>query len=91
MKVGVFCVFDSAAKAYLPPFFIRSVGEAIRSFTDAVSDTKHQFASHKEDYTLFQLGEWDDNSGMFSTIEPRKIVGAWEIEAGPLLQGMGGH
>ncbi|QCQ84633.1 nonstructural protein [Blackfly microvirus SF02] len=81
MILQSFTVFDSAAKAYLPPFFVRSRGEAIRSFTDACCDEKSQFARHLADYCLFSIGEYDDSSGIFVAENPVKVLGAWEIDA----------
>lgn len=76
MKLGVFSVYDAAVKAYLPPFFARAPGEAQRMFRDAIRDPKSQFAPHVEDYTLFQLGEFDDMSGDLAPMAPApaKIV-----------------
>lgn len=60
MILKMFTVFDSKVGAYLPPMFLRSTGEAIRSFSSAVQDSSHQFCKHAEDYTLFEVGAWDD-------------------------------
>lgn len=46
-------------------FFAPTRGIGIRGFDDAVnSDT--EFAKHLGDYTLFELGEWDDQSATFN-------------------------
>lgn len=80
MKLMMFSVFDSAVGAFLTPFFVRSRGEAIRSFQDAVNDAKHQFHSHASDYTLFVFGEFDDNNGDMSSIGvPEKVATALEL------------
>lgn len=68
MRLAAFSVYDGAVKAYLPPFFVRSRGEAIRSFTEACSDEKHQFFRHSGDYQLYFVGEFDDGLGQF--VEP---------------------
>lgn len=73
-----FAVRDKAVGAFLGPFFVRSKGEAIRSFGDAVNDPKHQFARHLNDYALFQLGSFDDQSGMF-TPAVEKVVEGFEV------------
>lgn len=84
MIMQVFSVLDKAVGAYLPPVFARSRGEMLRSFSQAVNTPDHQFAKHSVDYTLFQIGTWDDNSGMFQPMEPQRILGAIEVleEAG---------
>jgi len=65
MMLKIFSVFDSKVGAYMSPFFMRSTGEAVRAFTQAVSDKDTQFCKHPEDYTLFELGEWDDQTSKF--------------------------
>lgn len=64
MKVRAYSVRDKVAGAFLPLFFLRSDGEAMRSFSDAVNDPKHQFSPHAADYDLFWMGTFDDETGM---------------------------
>lgn len=63
MKLKMFCVYDSKAEAFMQPFFMNSTGEAVRSWQDVVNDPKTQFNKHPADFTLFELGEYDDSSG----------------------------
>lgn len=58
-----YVVYDSAAEAYGVPFFIRSKGEAVRGFAQAVKDPQTQINKHPADYTLFEIGEYDEISG----------------------------
>lgn len=78
MIVRYYSVYDKAVGAYLPPFAARQKMEAIRSFADAVGDDKHQFNRHADDYVLFELGEFDDASGRFSSVEPVRVISALE-------------
>lgn len=59
----IYSVYDSKVEAYLRPFFCRSKGEALRSFIDAVSDAQSPFFKYPGDFTLFEIGEFDDLSG----------------------------
>lgn len=79
MITQCFSVRDTAVGAFLPPFFTRSKGEAIRSFSEACNNAEHQFAKHASDYTLFFLGAFDDNSGLFTPCEPERILSAMEV------------
>jgi hypothetical protein len=81
MRLQVFSVYDKAVGAYLQPFFSRSKGEALRSFTSACNEDKHQFNVHSSDYVLFDIGEFDDASGLFSPREPSRIISAIECVA----------
>lgn len=66
MKHKVFVIYDDKAKAYLTPFFLPEVGMAVRAFADCVNNPEHAFGRHPEDYTLFQLGEFNDSSGVIA-------------------------
>jgi hypothetical protein len=59
----MFTVYDSKVGAYLQPFFMRSKGEAIRGFSQIVNDGKSAFFTNPEDYTLFELGDYFDDTG----------------------------
>lgn len=72
MILKIFTIYDSKAEAYLQPFFMKSVGEAMRAFEDAVNDDKHQFAKHIEDYTLFEVGVFDDANAEIVTLSTPK-------------------
>lgn len=78
MIMLIFSVHDKAVGAFLPPFFARSKMEAIRSFSEACADEKHQFAKHASDYTLYSLGEFDDGGARFSTVDPVRLITALE-------------
>ncbi len=57
----VFSVYDSKAGIYLPPFYLQTKGQALRQFADTVNGSKeNQIANHPEDFTLFELGIFDD-------------------------------
>lgn len=71
----MFTIHDSAAGAYLAPFFLHAEGMAIRTFTDCVNDEKHAFSRHPKDYTLMCLGQFDDNTGEITTHQQMKPLG----------------
>ena len=72
----IFTVFDSKAAAYLTPFYAQTKGVAIRQFSDAINgDPTHNFARHPEDFTLFELGTYDDNTATFLTHETPQSIG----------------
>lgn len=77
-RIQIFSVLDKAVGAFLPPFYARSRGEALRSFTETSNDEKHQFNRHAADFVLYYFGEFDDASGMFATREPERVVSAME-------------
>lgn len=81
MRLKAYAVLDKQVGAYLVPFFARTDGEAIRSFTDAVGDKNTQFCKYPADYHLWRLGEFDDGSGVLEPTPggPQPIVSAAEV------------
>ena len=75
MKLQVYSIYDSKIKAYAQPFFMQSKGQCIRALTDSLLDEKSQHAKHPEDYTLFELAEFDDVQGKFIPHETPISVG----------------
>lgn len=66
MKQIVTAIYDHKAKAYLTPFFTANQATAIRAFGDAVNNPESLFNRHAEDYTLFYLGEFDQETAKFT-------------------------
>lgn len=64
MQFRCFSIFDSKAKAFLPPFFMAETGLAVRAFRDCVIDPNHAFGRNPMDYSLFSIGGFDDSSGL---------------------------
>lgn len=78
MKLLIFSIFDKAVNAFNNPFYARAKGEAVRMFTQAVNDPQSPFSKSVLDFTLMYLGEFDDNSGLFSPAEPQRVIAAHE-------------
>lgn len=63
MRIGIFAIHDSATKAFAAPFFMQHADAALRAFSLAVNDKGHSINQSPGDYTLHQLGWFDDSSG----------------------------
>lgn len=70
MKYFVFTIRDRAVNAFMQPWFSPSDGGAIRSFTDEINRAHpdNNLNKHPEDYDLYRIGMYDDQSG---TIDPQ--------------------
>lgn len=64
MRLRAYAVRDAKAEGYLRPFFAETRGIAVRSFSDAVNDGKSPFFEHPEDYSLWEIGMFDQDSGL---------------------------
>lgn len=91
MIQNVYSVYDSKAQAYLQPFYAINGAVAARSFAEAANKEGHEFHSHAADFTLFELGFYDDSSGTFTNhTTPVSLGVAIEmIEAKPLTHRSG--
>lgn len=72
MNLNAYVIYDRKAHVYHAPFFAISHGAAIRSFSDLANDRNTTIGRHPLDYVLFQVGGFDDASGMllpFTAIE----------------------
>ena len=78
MKLQTFAVYDQCARVFQKPFFLHNKNEAIRGFADAVADDSTMLAKHPEDYVLFHVGEWEDDSGTIVPKTPNKVITALE-------------
>lgn len=66
MKFEAFSVHDVKAEAYHAPFFQHMLAQGKRTFSDCINSESHPFGKHPHDYTLFHVGEFDDNTGKIS-------------------------
>lgn len=71
MKYIVIAVRDRAADVYGVPMFVASRGGAIRSFADEINRPAdgNVYAKHPEDFDLFEVGTFDDNSCSFDLLD----------------------
>ncbi len=71
----MFSIYDSKAARYAPPFVAQSGGVAKRMLVDSASDPQQLFARHPGDFTLFLLGDWDDENGILYTLDAKQNLG----------------
>ncbi len=70
----IFTFYDEKAEAYLPVFMMHAPAMARRTFSDMVNDLGHQFGKHPEDYTLYEIGEFDDAVGHLMAHGKSKVI-----------------
>ena len=81
MHLFVVCVKDRAAEVFNRPFFVPHRNVAIRDFTDEVNRVAadNQLNKHPDDFDLYLLGEFNDNTGEFSISFPQILVRAKDV------------
>lgn len=71
----IFSVFDSKAAAFLAPFFVRTEAEAVRWFGLMCRNPEHDFGRFAEDFMLFELGSFREETGVITPLaSPRSVV-----------------
>ena len=70
----IFGVRDRAVDSFGQPIFAVAAGAVVRSFTDEIQKDGTEFNRHPDDYDLYELGEFEQSTGVFTTHEPRMIA-----------------
>lgn len=74
MKLNAYAVYDEVAKVFKHTFFRVRHGEAIRFFADGCRAEKTELNIHPQDFSLFCLAEFDDESGRFESLQiPERV------------------
>lgn len=79
MKLKVFALFDSKAAYYGTPFFLQNKMVAMRSFSDLVKDPQSMVSKHPEDFNLYEIGEYDDSTGVMKSEPPLALGNATQF------------
>lgn len=75
MKHKMFAIYDQKAEAFLPPWFLPTAAMAKRAFGDCIADKNHQFSAHPQDYTLFEISDFDDATGKLLPLPAKVSLG----------------
>ena len=65
MRLVLFTVHDSKTEAFIQPYYALTVAAGLRMFETAANDDNQNFHRHAGDYTLFELGTFDQDSAKF--------------------------
>jgi hypothetical protein len=66
---------DTAARAFLQPYFAPNSAVAQRSFADAIRNSESDFSKHASDFELYELAGFDSVTGSITPLdEPRLII-----------------
>lgn len=77
MRLIICAVRDRAADVFGSPYFVPSVGQAVRSFGDEVNRVAEDnvLYKHPDDFDLYELGSYDDAQASFDILPtPRQVA-----------------
>lgn len=84
MILKMYTIRDAKIGAFRAPFFQNTHGEAERSFMTAVNDPQSQLHAYPEDFDLYYLGDYDDQSGTFQGLDtPQHVAKAITVVKKP--------
>lgn len=80
MKLFLIATRDIKTDSYGVPITTQHLGSAIRAFEDQIQgktpNGDQTLINHPEDFELYQLGYYDDNTGEFENAKMQLAVGA---------------
>lgn len=80
MLLKIFSIRDSKGEMYNQPFLKKTMGEAERDFHQLCQDEKSMVWKYPDDFDLYYLGDFDDQSGKLSSLAtPQHIVKAVQV------------
>lgn len=81
MNLQVLGVYDKKAKCYAQPFFQGNLDLGVRALAAAVNSEGTALYHHPEDFALFHLGTYNDETGAFNTpVQPVHVAEAINLK-----------
>ena len=78
MKLKLFVVYDAKTESYGVPFFRDFTANAIREWQEVASnksDKQNQIAKFPADFTLFEIGSFEQATGSLEIYEAKYSLG----------------
>lgn len=78
MKLKLFVVYDAKTESYGVPFFRDFTANALREWAEVASnkgDKNNQIAKFPGDFTLFEIGEFEQGSGFLKLLDTKYNLG----------------
>lgn len=69
----LFTILDTKAGTYSLPAPSKNFGTVIRELTELLKQS-NQYSAHPEDFQLFSIGGFDEDSGQIESWPPRHVV-----------------
>lgn len=74
MKLGLYAVLDRKLGSFARPFVMNNDGMAVRAFLTAKQDPSSEMSKYPEDFSLYALGTFDDESGTLAQPTPPQAL-----------------
>lgn len=78
----MYSIHDQAVRTFLPADYLHTDEEAIRKFRANVNNKEMGFLfSAPEHYSLYHVGEYDSDTGIFTSEQPTCIIKAVQLKS----------
>lgn len=74
MALKIFALKDETSGAFLRPMFADHLGDVLRGLAMQAQDPKSFIARFPQDYSLWNLGEFEQESGRWITPAPVHVI-----------------
>ncbi|QXP08586.1 MAG: nonstructural protein [Arizlama microvirus] len=71
----VFLFKDAKSLTYGPPFVEQNKGMVIRAIQEQLQQGQAVWAKHPQDFTLFEIGDFDPTTGIVQMHETKVAIG----------------
>lgn len=72
--MNIYAIYDEKAQAYNNPFVMNHDGQAARAFEDEAAQPDSMINKHPEDYRLYRIGEYHQETGKIIPEDVPKFV-----------------
>lgn len=73
MQTNVYSVYDVTSETFGAPFLLLTDGLAMRSFYEAAMNPKTEINKYPDEYVLYNIGKYDDDTGLMQPSEPKRL------------------
>lgn len=73
MEKKLYSIYDQSSEVYNTPMYFNREAEAIRTFTTLVMDNNSLVSKFPDDYTLYEIGHWNDQTAVY-TPHPAPVI-----------------
>lgn len=80
MKSEIYSVYDMKAKIYGKPFYMVNEAVCLRSVTQSLCEGDSDLRHHPEDFLLYHMGTFDDQTCEISTGQPNLVCKLIELK-----------
>ena len=77
----IYTIRDATLEAGTRPMFFATQEQAVRAFSQAVSGGDPHMTENADDFTLYKIGEFDDESQQITGHDPVRVITGFEALA----------